>query len=42
MMVACPGRLNDFLEGRQVRVDSVEKLVLDEVGPRDPWSKKVH
>merc|ERR1719277_2932556 len=29
-IVACPGRLNDFLEGGQVRLDGVMKLVLDE------------
>merc|ERR1719336_3033897 len=29
-IVACPGRLNDFLEGGQVRLDHVRKLVLDE------------
>eukprot|EP00913_Durusdinium_trenchii_P013232 g12420.t1 len=29
-IVACPGRLNDFLEGGQVRLDGVLKLVLDE------------
>merc|ERR1719335_410941 len=29
-IIACPGRLNDFLEGGQVRVDQVQKLVLDE------------
>ncbi|CAK0856146.1 unnamed protein product [Prorocentrum cordatum] len=29
-IVACPGRLNDFLEGGQVRLDGVGKLVLDE------------
>jgi ATP-dependent RNA helicase DDX5/DBP2 len=29
-IVACPGRLNDFLEGGQVRLDAVSKLVLDE------------
>jgi len=29
-IVACPGRLNDFLEGGQVRLDKVRKLVLDE------------
>jgi len=28
--VACPGRLNDFLEGGQVKLDGVRKLVLDE------------
>ena len=30
-IVACPGRLNDFLEGGQVRIDGVLKLILDEV-----------
>merc|ERR1719277_365866 len=29
-IVACPGRLNDFLEGGQVRLDGIMKLVLDE------------
>ncbi|CAK0895596.1 unnamed protein product, partial [Prorocentrum cordatum] len=29
-IVACPGRLNDFLEGGQIRLDGVLKLVLDE------------
>merc|ERR1719195_364850 len=29
-IVACPGRLNDFLEGGQVRLEAVKKLVLDE------------
>eukprot|EP00930_Biecheleria_cincta_P000631 TRINITY_DN10142_c0_g1_i1.p1 TRINITY_DN10142_c0_g1~~TRINITY_DN10142_c0_g1_i1.p1 ORF type:complete len:772 (-),score=164.48 TRINITY_DN10142_c0_g1_i1:205-2520(-) len=29
-LIATPGRLNDFLEGRQVRLDQVAKLVLDE------------
>jgi len=29
-IVACPGRLNDFLEGGQVHLDAVMKLVLDE------------
>jgi len=29
-IVACPGRLNNFLEGGQVRLDAVLKLVLDE------------
>jgi len=29
-VVACPGRLNDFLEGGQIRLDGVLKLVLDE------------
>merc|ERR1719510_461135 len=29
-IVACPGRLNDFLEGGQIRLDAVMKLVLDE------------
>ncbi|CAK0872940.1 unnamed protein product, partial [Prorocentrum cordatum] len=29
-LIATPGRLNDFLEGRQVRLDKVAKLVLDE------------
>jgi len=29
-IVACPGRLNDFLEGGQIRLDGVMKLVLDE------------
>lgn len=29
-IVACPGRLNDFLESGQVRLDGVLKLVLDE------------
>merc|ERR1719277_332654 len=29
-IVACPGRLNDFLEGGQVRLENVRKLVLDE------------
>jgi len=29
-IVACPGRLNDFLEGGQVRLQGVAKLVLDE------------
>eukprot|EP00413_Alexandrium_margalefii_P033904 CAMPEP_0204567242 /NCGR_PEP_ID=MMETSP0661-20131031/36493_1 /ASSEMBLY_ACC=CAM_ASM_000606 /TAXON_ID=109239 /ORGANISM="Alexandrium margalefi, Strain AMGDE01CS-322" /LENGTH=451 /DNA_ID=CAMNT_0051575139 /DNA_START=48 /DNA_END=1399 /DNA_ORIENTATION=- len=29
-IVACPGRLNDFLEGGQVRLDGISKLVLDE------------
>merc|ERR550514_2718997 len=29
-IVACPGRLNDFLEGGQVRLDGIGKLVLDE------------
>merc|ERR1719463_417782 len=29
-IVACPGRLNDFLEGGQVRLNSCNKLVLDE------------
>ncbi|CAK9055383.1 unnamed protein product [Durusdinium trenchii] len=29
-IVACPGRLNDFLEGGQVRLDAVSCLVLDE------------
>jgi len=29
-IVACPGRLNDFLETNQVRVDGISKLVLDE------------
>jgi len=29
-IVACPGRLNDFLEGGQVRLDAVNKLCLDE------------
>jgi len=30
VIVACPGRLNDFLESNQVRLDSIQKLVLDE------------
>merc|ERR1719204_1783398 len=30
LIVACPGRLNDFLEGGQVRLDGVRTLVLDE------------
>merc|ERR1719433_72931 len=29
-IVACPGRLNDFLEGGQIRLEGVMKLVLDE------------
>mmetsp|Transcript_111839 Transcript_111839/g.316345 ORF Transcript_111839/g.316345 Transcript_111839/m.316345 type:complete len:582 (+) Transcript_111839:76-1821(+) len=29
-IVACPGRLNDFLEGGQIHLDNVMKLVLDE------------
>lgn len=29
-IVACPGRLNDFLESGQVRVDNCKKFVLDE------------
>jgi len=29
-IVACPGRLNDFLENGQVRLDGILKLVLDE------------
>eukprot|EP00928_Gymnodinium_smaydae_P095315 TRINITY_DN817_c0_g2_i1.p1 TRINITY_DN817_c0_g2~~TRINITY_DN817_c0_g2_i1.p1 ORF type:complete len:550 (-),score=108.69 TRINITY_DN817_c0_g2_i1:60-1709(-) len=29
-IVACPGRLNDFIEGGQVDVTRVQKLVLDE------------
>jgi len=29
-IVACPGRLNDFVDGGQVRLDGVRKLVLDE------------
>jgi len=29
-IIATPGRLNDFLEGRQIRLDQVCKLVLDE------------
>mmetsp|Transcript_55358 Transcript_55358/g.154178 ORF Transcript_55358/g.154178 Transcript_55358/m.154178 type:complete len:599 (-) Transcript_55358:657-2453(-) len=29
-IVACPGRLNDFLEGRQVQLKSTRRLVLDE------------
>lgn len=29
-IVACPGRLNDFLEGGQIRLDAVQHLVLDE------------
>lgn len=29
-IIACPGRLNDFLEGGQVDVSRVQKLVLDE------------
>jgi len=29
-IIACPGRLNDFIEGRQVQVNRVRKLVLDE------------
>ena len=29
-IIACPGRLNDLLEGRQVQVDRVRTLVLDE------------
>jgi len=29
-IIATPGRLNDFLEGGQVRLDGVKKLVLDE------------
>eukprot|EP00929_Paragymnodinium_shiwhaense_P058522 TRINITY_DN2929_c1_g3_i1.p1 TRINITY_DN2929_c1_g3~~TRINITY_DN2929_c1_g3_i1.p1 ORF type:complete len:551 (+),score=140.98 TRINITY_DN2929_c1_g3_i1:118-1770(+) len=29
-IVACPGRLNDFLEGRQVNLRNTKKLVLDE------------
>lgn len=29
-IVACPGRLNDFLEGGQVRLDYIMSLVLDE------------
>merc|ERR1719375_3062372 len=29
-IVACPGRLNDFLEGGQIRIGGVAKLVLDE------------
>mmetsp|Transcript_37807 Transcript_37807/g.97779 ORF Transcript_37807/g.97779 Transcript_37807/m.97779 type:complete len:513 (+) Transcript_37807:138-1676(+) len=29
-IVACPGRLNDFLEGGQIHLDRVGKLVLDE------------
>jgi len=29
-IVACPGRLNDFLEGGQVRLEGCTKLVLDE------------
>ena len=33
-IVACPGRLNDFLEGGQVRIDGVLKLILDEVPNR--------
>merc|ERR1719284_1950983 len=28
-IVACPGRLNDFLEGGQVHLDGVSKLMLD-------------
>lgn len=30
VIVACPGRLNDFLEGGQVQLHNVQKLVLDE------------
>merc|ERR1719447_2522733 len=30
LIVACPGRLNDFLEGGQVRLDGIRTLVLDE------------
>ena len=29
-IVACPGRLNDFLEGGQLHLNGVSKLVLDE------------
>ncbi|CAK9097005.1 DEAD-box ATP-dependent RNA helicase 46 [Durusdinium trenchii] len=29
-IIACPGRLNDLLDGRQVQVNRVRKLVLDE------------
>lgn len=29
-IVACPGRLNDFLEGRQVNLKNAKRLVLDE------------
>ncbi|CAK0849160.1 unnamed protein product [Prorocentrum cordatum] len=29
-VVACPGRLNDFLEGRQVQLRNTRRLVLDE------------
>eukprot|EP00927_Polykrikos_kofoidii_P000287 TRINITY_DN1010_c2_g1_i1.p1 TRINITY_DN1010_c2_g1~~TRINITY_DN1010_c2_g1_i1.p1 ORF type:complete len:611 (-),score=92.23 TRINITY_DN1010_c2_g1_i1:158-1729(-) len=29
-IIACPGRLNDFLEGGQVKLNNVMKLVLDE------------
>jgi len=29
-LIATPGRLNDFLEGKQVRLDQVCKMVLDE------------
>jgi len=29
-IVACPGRLNDFLEGGQIRLDAINKLTLDE------------
>lgn len=29
-LIATPGRLNDFLEGRQIKLDQVSKLVLDE------------
>jgi len=29
-IIACPGRLNDLLDGRQVQVNNVRKLVLDE------------
>merc|ERR1719447_747802 len=30
LIVACPGRLNDYLEGGQVRLDGIRTLVLDE------------
>jgi len=29
-LIATPGRLNDFLEGKQIRLDGICKLVLDE------------
>lgn len=41
MIVACPGRLNDFLEGGQVRLDAVKTLVLDEARGRVCCSRLV-